>query len=107
MASRRDNPESAQAEYDLWKDSQLPGLSSQLSLNPQENIVAPYINPGASPRVAVIREQGGNGHLEMTWAFARAGFAVVDVPLADWLAGRTSGTLMMCLEAVGYNRIWV
>jgi len=101
MASRRDNPETAQAEYDLWKDSQLPGLSSQFSLNPQENIVAPYINTGARPRVAVIREQGGNGHLEMAWAFDRAGFQAVDVPMTDLLAGRQKLANFKGLVAAG------
>ena len=88
MASRRDNPVTAQAEYELWRDPDLPGLSAHVTFNPQENIVAPYINQGARPRIAVLREQGSNSQIEMAWAFDQAGFLAVDVPMTDLLSGR-------------------
>lgn len=88
MAARRDNPDCAQAEYDLWQDPDLLGLSGQVEFNPQENPAAPYINQGARPKVAVLREQGSNSQVEMAWAFAQAGFTAVDVTMTDLLAQR-------------------
>ena len=54
-----------------------------------EDISAPYIATGARPSVAILREQGVNGHVEMAAAFYRAGFAPVDVHMSDILSGRT------------------
>ncbi|HLR30305.1 MAG TPA: phosphoribosylformylglycinamidine synthase [Paenalcaligenes sp.] len=88
MSRRRDNPETAQAEYELWQQADLPGLSADVSFNPQENIAAPYINAGARPRVAVLREQGIGSQAEMAWAFDQSGFQAIDVPMTDLLSGR-------------------
>src|SRR5690606_21174697 len=56
--------------------------------DPQENIAAPYIQTGAKPKIAVMREQGSNSQLEMAWAFDQAGFEVIDLPMTDLLSGR-------------------
>ena len=84
----RDNPECAQQEYDRILDAADPGLSCAPSFDPAEDIAAPFIASGVRPRVAILREQGVNGHVEMAAAFDRAGFAAVDVHMSDILAGR-------------------
>ena len=90
MQALRDNPECAQQEYDRILDTTDAGLSVTLSFDPAENSAAPFINLGARPKVAILREQGGNGHVEMAAAFDRAGFASVDVHMSDILSGRVS-----------------
>jgi phosphoribosylformylglycinamidine synthase len=90
MQSLRDNPACAQQEYDRLLDSEDPGLSPILSFDAQEDISAPYINTGARPRIAVLREQGVNGQIEMAAAFDSAGFSAVDVHMSDIISGRTS-----------------
>ena len=90
MQSLRDNPECAQQEYDRILDAGDAGLSATLSFDPAEDIAAPFIITGARPQVAILREQGVNGHVEMAAAFDRAGFAAVDVHMSDILAGRIS-----------------
>jgi len=88
MQSLRDNAECAQEEFDSILDETDPGLNAYLSFDQNENIVAPYINTGAKPKVAVLREQGVNGQVEMAAAFTRAGFSAVDVHMSDLMAGR-------------------
>ena len=90
MQSLRDNPTCAQEEYDRLLDTADPGLSAQLTFEPEEKIAAPYIGKGAKPRIAILREQGVNGQLEMAAAFDRAGFAAVDVTMSDIVDGRAS-----------------
>ena len=92
LQSLRDNPVCAQQEYERLLDAGDPGLSCSLSFDPAENVAAPFINTGVRPRVAILREQGVNGQLEMAAAFDRAGFAAVDVHMSDILAGRVSLT---------------
>jgi len=53
-------------------------------------VAAPFINKGARPRVAILREQGVNSHLETAYAFDRAGFDAYDVHMSDLLAGRAT-----------------
>jgi phosphoribosylformylglycinamidine synthase len=86
----RDNADCAQQEFDNLLDVGNPGLSARLSFDINDNIAAPYINSGVRPRVAVLREQGVNGHLEMAAAFDRAGFTAVDVHMSDIIGGRLS-----------------
>lgn len=87
IQSLRDNPACADQEFaTITADD--PGLSVNLSFNPDENVAAPYINSGERPRMAVLREQGVNGQVEMAAAFDRAGFAAVDVHMSDLLSGR-------------------
>ena len=83
----RDDPGCADEEH-ARIGAEDPGLSARLSFDPQDDVAAPYIAAGARPRVAILREQGVNGQLEMAAAFDRAGFAAVDVHMSDLLAGR-------------------
>ncbi|HDR9499897.1 phosphoribosylformylglycinamidine synthase [Burkholderia cepacia] len=88
IARLRDNPACADAEYDALLDVADPGISPVLSFDPADDIAAPFIATGARPRVAILREQGVNSHLETAYAFDRAGFDAHDVHMSDLLAGR-------------------
>ncbi|HET9578478.1 MAG TPA: phosphoribosylformylglycinamidine synthase [Usitatibacter sp.] len=86
----RDNPACADQEYDRLLDDGDPGMSAKLTFDPAEDIAAPYLARGARPKVAILREQGVNGQMEMAAAFDRAGFTAIDVHMSDILAGRIS-----------------
>jgi phosphoribosylformylglycinamidine synthase len=88
MQALRDNPECAQQEYDCILDADDPGLHAMLSFDPAGDVAAPYIAKGARPRIAVLREQGVNGQVEMAAAFDRAGFDATDVHMSDIISGR-------------------
>ncbi|HYM47916.1 MAG TPA: phosphoribosylformylglycinamidine synthase, partial [Burkholderiaceae bacterium] len=90
MQALRDNPQCALEEYDRILDSRDPGLSALLTFDANDKIAAPFIGKGARPRVAILREQGVNGQLEMAAAFDRAGFSAVDVTMMDIIGGRVS-----------------
>ena len=85
----RDNPECAEEEFQRLGNEGV-GLSAHLSFDPAQDIAAPFINTGVRPPIAVLREQGVNGHVEMAAAFHKAGFAPFDVHMSDILAGRQS-----------------
>jgi phosphoribosylformylglycinamidine synthase len=84
----RDNPECARQEFDRLLDEGDPGLHSALTFDPREDIAAPYVSRGTRPRIAILREQGVNGQVEMAAAFDRAGFTAVDVHMSDIISGR-------------------
>ncbi|MCF8149160.1 MAG: phosphoribosylformylglycinamidine synthase [Sulfuritalea sp.] len=84
IARLRDDPVCAQEEFDALLDADNPGLSLQLNFDP----VAPAVLTGARPKIAVLREQGVNGQVEMAAAFERAGFAPYDVHMSDLQSGR-------------------
>jgi len=86
----RDNPEVVDQEYARILDTGDPGLAPVLTFDPADDIAAPFIATGARPPIAILREQGVNGQVEMAAAFDRAGFAAVDVHMTDILAGRRS-----------------
>lgn len=86
----RDNADCADQEFDLILDEDNPGLSTKLSFDVNQDIAAPYIKKGVRPQVAILREQGVNGQVEMAAAFDRAGFSAIDVHMSDILAGRVS-----------------
>ncbi len=90
MQKLRDNPTCAQQEYDRILDVDDPGLQVTLSYAVDDDIAAPFVQTGVRPRMAILREQGVNGHVEMAVAFDRAGFAAVDVHMSDILSGRLS-----------------
>jgi phosphoribosylformylglycinamidine synthase len=90
MQRSRDNPEEVDQEYASLLDVDGPGLSPVVTFDMTEDIAAPYIATGARPAVAILREQGVNGHVEMAAAFDRAGFAAIDVHMTDILNGRRS-----------------
>jgi phosphoribosylformylglycinamidine synthase len=87
VAALRDNADCAKSEFDRITQVD-PGLSATLTFDQNKDVAAPYINTGIRPRVAVLREQGVNGHVEMGAAFDRAGFDAVDVHMSDILSGR-------------------
>ncbi len=88
MQSLRDDPVCAAEEFAALADPADPGFSVVLPFDPEEDVAAPYIAGGSKPQVAILREQGVNGHVEMAAAFDRAGFAAVDVHMTDLLSGR-------------------
>jgi phosphoribosylformylglycinamidine synthase len=90
IARLRDNPACADAEHDMLLDASDPGITPHLSFDPAEDVAAPFIAKGARPRVAVLREQGVNSHLETAYAFDRAGFDAHDVHMSDLLSGRAT-----------------
>jgi len=101
MQRLRDNPQCADQEHDAKKDDNDPGLNVKLSFKPEEDIAAPFIAKGARPKVAVLREQGVNSHVEMAAAWHRAGFDAVDVHMSDLLAGRRGLEEFQALVACG------
>jgi phosphoribosylformylglycinamidine synthase len=101
LQSLRDNSECARQEFDALLDRANPGISSFLTFDPSEDIVASFIARGVRPPIAILREQGVNGHMEMAAAFDRAGFVAVDVHMSDILAGRVSLANFKGLAACG------
>ena len=87
IASLRDNPACAAEEFALLEDAERPGMYVKPSFDLAERVSAPFVH-AAKPRVAILREQGVNGQVEMGAAFTRAGFEAVDVHMSDLLAGR-------------------
>jgi phosphoribosylformylglycinamidine synthase len=97
MQSARDNPECARQEYDRILDRDDPGLSVRLTFDPADDIAAKWGRSGtaptpifARPPIAILRDQGVNGEVEMAAAFDRAGFDAHDVHMSDVIAGRVS-----------------
>jgi phosphoribosylformylglycinamidine synthase len=90
MQQLRDDPGCAREEFDRILDRDDPGLSAVLSFDPAEDIGAPFVATGARPKIAILREQGVNGQVEMAAAFDRAGFEAHDVHMSDLASGRVS-----------------
>jgi phosphoribosylformylglycinamidine synthase len=90
IQSLRDNPLCAQEEYDRILDVDDPGLSPVLTFDPADDVAAPFLSRGARPPVAILRDEGVNGQIEMAAAFDRAGFTACDVHMSDLMAGRLS-----------------
>ncbi len=101
MQTLRDNPEAARQEYERIFDADDPGLSPHLTFDPAKDVAAPFIAKGARPRMAILREQGVNGQVEMAAAFDRAGFQAVDVHMSDVIAGRVTLSSFQGLAACG------
>jgi len=92
VARLRDDAQCAQEEFDALLDAADPGLSATLTFDPAQDIAAPMIAKGARPKIAILREQGVNGQVEMAAAFDRAGFASVDVHMSDLQSRRVALT---------------
>src|SRR6185369_16273948 len=88
IAQLRDNPACADAEHAAAGQPGDAGLQVSLSLDPSEDVAAPFLKL-ARPKVAILREQGVNSHLEMSYAMDRAGFDTYDVHMSDLHTGRT------------------
>lgn len=100
IQAQRDNAQCARQEFDgLFLDD--PGLSAGLTFDINEDVAAPYIQTGVRPPMAILREQGVNGQIEMAAAFNRAGFDSVDVHMSDILSGRVSLDQFKGLVACG------
>ena len=87
MQRLRDNPAAADEEYAAIGDDGDPGLGARLTFDPAEPPAPAFAIVDSRPRVAVLREQGVNGQIEMAAAFDRAGFTSVDVHMSDLLGG--------------------
>jgi phosphoribosylformylglycinamidine synthase len=90
LVELRDNPQCAREQFAAALEPNDPGLNVRLTYQPQEDIAAPYIAKGARPKVAILREQGVNSHVEMAAAFHRAGFTAYDVHMTDLFERRHS-----------------
>jgi phosphoribosylformylglycinamidine synthase len=90
MQALRDDPDCAGEAFASACDPEDPGLRVHLTFDPAADVAAPYIANGERPRMAILREQGVNGQVEMAAAFDRAGFAAVDVHTRDLIAGRVT-----------------
>ena len=96
MQALRDNPECARQNYDRLLDRDDTGLFIDANFTP-----TPYVNRGAKPTVAILREQGVNGHIEMAAAFHRSGFECVDVHISDLIEGVHSLATFKGMAACG------
>ncbi len=88
LVERRDDPQCAKEQYETACDKDDPGLGASLTFDVSADIAAPYISKGARPKVAILREQGVNSHIEMAAALYRAGFEPYDVHMTDLVGGR-------------------
>ena len=100
IARLRDNPVCADAEHAVAGDLADPGLHLQLGFDPAHDVAAPFVNT-ARPRMAILREQGVNSHVEMSYALAQAGFDTFDVHMTDLQTGRTRLQAYQGLVACG------
>ena len=88
MQTLRDNPDCVEQEFSALLDDRAPGLFAKLTFDAAEHVAAPYIVSGKRPKIAILREQGVNGQIEMAAAFDHAGFAAIDVHMSDIVEGR-------------------
>ena len=101
IARGRDNPACADSEFARIERAEDTGLFAKTTFNVDEDIVAPMINTGARPKLAVLREQGVNSQTEMAAAFTRAGFDAYDVHMTDLLTGRADLAEFVGLACAG------
>jgi phosphoribosylformylglycinamidine synthase len=101
MQALRDNPDCALQQFERIQDDNDPGLNVKLTFDPNDDVAAPFILSSARPKVAILREQGVNGHVEMAAAFDRAGFASIDVHMSDIISGRADLSAFKGLVACG------
>ena len=97
----RDNPACADSEFALIGDNERSALFTDVKFDVNEDIAAPFINNSAKPKIAILREQGVNGQIEMAAAFTRAGFDAYDVHMSDLMAGRVHLADFKMLAACG------
>ncbi len=101
MARTRDNPACADAEHVQAGNADDPGLHAHANFDTTQNVAAPFIAKGARPPVAILREQGVNSHVEMSYAMHQAGFDTFDVHMSDLQAGRARLDMFTGLVACG------
>ncbi|HCI02939.1 MAG TPA: phosphoribosylformylglycinamidine synthase, partial [Oceanospirillaceae bacterium] len=100
LQAMRDNADCAQQEFDRLLDASDPGLNAHLTFDLNDDITA-SLETNKRPQVAILREQGVNGQVEMAAAFDRAGFACTDVHMSDILTGRRQLSEFVGLVACG------
>jgi len=100
IAALRDNPACAEAEHAAAGAENDPGLHVHLTFDPKEDVAAPFINT-ARPKMAILREQGVNSHVEMSYAMSKAGFDTYDVHMSDLQSGRAVLTAFQGFVACG------
>jgi phosphoribosylformylglycinamidine synthase len=100
ICQQRDNPACADAEHAAAGQASDPGMHVALSFDPSENVAAPFLNL-SRPQVAILREQGVNSHVEMAYAFHKAGFESHDVHMTDLQSGRANLADFQGLVACG------
>ncbi|MBK7530265.1 phosphoribosylformylglycinamidine synthase [Piscinibacter sp.] len=100
IAALRDNPACANAEHAAAGRADDPGLHLQLSFDPAEDVATPFIAK-AKPKLAILREQGVNSHVEMSYAMAKAGFETFDVHMSDLQSGRARLDMFQGFVACG------
>jgi phosphoribosylformylglycinamidine synthase len=88
IAQLRDHPACADSEHAAAGADNDPGLHLHLAFDAADNVAAPFIASGARPRLAILREQGVNSHVEMSRAMAEGGFDTFDVHMTDLQTGR-------------------
>ncbi|SNX28594.1 phosphoribosylformylglycinamidine synthase [Polynucleobacter meluiroseus] len=88
IARLRDNPDCADSEFALLDHIADSGISPKLTFDIAEDIAAPFLNQNARPKVAILREQGVNSHVEMAYAMDWAGFDSYDVHMSDLISGK-------------------
>lgn len=101
MQSLRDNPDCAQQEFERIENNEDGGLFAALSFDPRENIVKELMSANLRPKVAILREQGVNGHVEMAAAFDKAGFEAVDIHMSELISGQKDLSDFVGLAACG------
>ena len=100
IAALRDNPACAEAEHAAAGVADDPGLHVHLSFDPAEDVAAPFLAK-ARPKVAILREQGVNSHVEMSYAMHQAGFETYDVHMSDLQSGRARLDMFQGFVACG------
>ena len=88
IARLRDNPACADSEFGLLDNLSDPGMSPKLTFDPAEDVAAPFVAKSNRPKVAILREQGVNSHVEMAYAVNWAGFDSFDVHMSDLISGK-------------------
>ena len=100
ISKLRDNPICSESENkELLETSD--GLKVKTTYDINESISAPYLSTGIKPKIAILREQGINGHVEMAAAFSQAGFDAYDVHMSEILSGNKSLKQFQGLAACG------
>ena len=87
ITALRDNPACAESEHAAAGRADDPGMHVSLTFDPAQNPAAPFIATGRRPKMAILREQGVNSHVEMAYAMAQAGFDAHDVHMSDLQSG--------------------
>ncbi|EDO14580.1 hypothetical protein Kpol_337p2 [Vanderwaltozyma polyspora DSM 70294] len=101
MQRLRDNPSTADEEFSNIADDQDPGISYSLSYDLAEDLRIDSQLAPIKPKVAILREQGVNGQMEMAWCFQQAGFTSIDVTMSDLIEGRFNLSEFVGLAACG------